>query len=1011
MSTNQIFCSPESISLHRHSCFKGMSTKVVSLLLALLMAFSLASVAYAADKSPNISEEGYETVLSPDEDGEIIPNEEAELEFTEDISEDCKSILSQGEDDETIPSGEIELGQDLDVDLTEIIGDADLDGKVTVKDATKIQKHIAKILVLEEKAQKLADFLSKPGINIKCATYIQKYVAKFNLNGTEGEKIGQIYDDESKNPAQKKTESEIKLSVNNNEFLVSDKTENIYFYAEVDKNVNRIILIDDNNNQLAEMRDDGNYDVSGDNIVDDGIFTCILNIDLSIGNTLTYFAVTEINGKKAVSNDVEIYIVAPFTDQELNDMETVDNTLAKLRESNDYLNMSVEQRAETVSNALIELAKRGLIKEESIVFDESANMITYRYTSGVLGGELLVEFDQDYNGNTPANSDDMNSGLSERDIVNIGIVDEALAYLRESDEYTIMSIEQKKKAVLDVLGKFAIEELIIEESVAYNEATQSITFRYSSGILGGEFLSEFASDKNSLETIDKDENIKKDATILKKSILGNTSNTIDYMVNNNVSSGSNTDIVASGAVSKALILWSFNLSGDDPSKRVPFYEETAKEWDRKGLKTTRIMGTTVPDFKKMAGYNVVMVSGHGTHYKDTPVFCISEKSSTANMQTYAIDLKQERIASVGFVGDGNATRYVIFPKLITECYNNNDLSGSFIFSEACTFMGSYNPYDQSKGIVNEIFPNAFINKGAKSTVGFYNSVLAVYSRDFIKTCIDRLIVGDTIQNAYNKAINTHGANDGQKSPYTAVPHLRKSASTLTINYQANGGTIPANHGSFKLSGDFVYNKSNNTKYGQVWTYNVAKPDGLVNASTFGLQRAGYTFIGWGKTQNTSPVVDGKNVFDQNDTALKPATIYPDLANKSATITLYAIWARTLTVNYHANGGTIPTTQDTFKLSDGFVYRKSNNTKYVQTWVYNIPQKDGLLNASTFGLQKSGYTFIGWGKTASVLPQIDGKNVFDQDDVNLKPAAIYPELEKQSGTITLYAIWKANNLYD
>jgi len=75
--------------------------------------------------------------------------------------------------------------------LIGIIGDVDEDSKITVKDATKVQKYVAKILTLTETQQKLADFLLKPGINIKCATYIQKYVAKINLAGTDGEKIGQ----------------------------------------------------------------------------------------------------------------------------------------------------------------------------------------------------------------------------------------------------------------------------------------------------------------------------------------------------------------------------------------------------------------------------------------------------------------------------------------------------------------------------------------------------------------------------------------------------------------------------------------------------------------------------------------------------------------------------------------------------------------------------------------------------------------------------------------------------
>ena len=100
-----------------------------------------------------------------------------------------------------------ELGE---ANLIGIIGDADVDGKISVKDATVVQKHVAKILTLEGKPQKLANFLPSQVINVKCATYIQKYVAKIKLAGTDGEKVGQkLYDNSiATHPAQTTTDAE-----------------------------------------------------------------------------------------------------------------------------------------------------------------------------------------------------------------------------------------------------------------------------------------------------------------------------------------------------------------------------------------------------------------------------------------------------------------------------------------------------------------------------------------------------------------------------------------------------------------------------------------------------------------------------------------------------------------------------------------------------------------------------------------------------------------------------------
>lgn len=57
------------------------------------------------------------------------------------------------------------------------IGDANKDGKLNIRDATIIQKHLAKMVALDEKAVALADFDLNGKVNIKDATMIQKKIA------------------------------------------------------------------------------------------------------------------------------------------------------------------------------------------------------------------------------------------------------------------------------------------------------------------------------------------------------------------------------------------------------------------------------------------------------------------------------------------------------------------------------------------------------------------------------------------------------------------------------------------------------------------------------------------------------------------------------------------------------------------------------------------------------------------------------------------------------------------
>lgn len=216
---------------------------------------------------------------------------------------------------------------------------------------------------------------------------------------------------------------------------------------------------------------------------------------------------------------------------------------------------------------------------------------------------------------------------------------------------------------------------------------------------------------------------------------------------------------------------------------------------------------------------------------------------------------------------------------------------------------------------------------------------------------------------------------------------------LTVSFHANGGTVSSS--TYKLGADkLVCRKSDNSKYQHIWPYGTKRAEGLVNASTLGLIRSGYSFKGWGTKAS------GGTVFDENDKTLLPEEINPNLKNGDRSITLYAIWApNTLTVSYHANGGTI--SSDTYKLTGELVYKKSNNTKLADLWTYGTKRPNGPYNVSTFGLSRIGYTFEGWSTSLS------GRPLFDENDGTILAEHINPALAKGNCTSTLYAIWKPN----
>ena len=110
-----------------------------------------------------------------------IDTEPTELTFiTVEVTEMTNTALIKIEPIKTTAPNDstTETITDKEFDDDKLVGDVNGDGKINIKDATTIQKHLAKIDTLLDKNFELADFNADSIINIKDATAIQKYIAK-----------------------------------------------------------------------------------------------------------------------------------------------------------------------------------------------------------------------------------------------------------------------------------------------------------------------------------------------------------------------------------------------------------------------------------------------------------------------------------------------------------------------------------------------------------------------------------------------------------------------------------------------------------------------------------------------------------------------------------------------------------------------------------------------------------------------------------------------------------------
>ena len=151
---------------------------------------------------------------------------------------------------------------------------------------------------------------------------------------------------------------------------------------------------------------------------------------------------------------------------------------------------------------------------------------------------------------------------------------------------------------------------------------------------------------------------------------------------------------------------------------------------------------------------------------------------------------------------------------------------------------------------------------------------------------------------------------------------------------------------------FNNNNGTGTMEDQVFTYNKSEK---ITVNTF--TKEGYTFDVW----NTKADGSGTSYADK---------AYVKNLAPSGNITLYAMWkANTYTVTFNSNTG--------------------EGTMTDQTLTYDV---ETALTENTF--TKTGYTFDGWNTKA------DGSGTSYANNASVKKLAI-------SGTITLYAKWKAN----
>lgn len=110
---------------------------------------------------------------------------------------------------------------------------------------------------------------------------------------------------------------------------------------------------------------------------------------------------TEEEGEPTESDSEE---ESAFTEEELEDMSYVNDTIEKLHRETDYVNGDTGKRQELAMSLLWELEREGYV---SAVHYDGRNLVSFVYSCGVDGGILLVDFSEsELNGERSTDGED-----------------------------------------------------------------------------------------------------------------------------------------------------------------------------------------------------------------------------------------------------------------------------------------------------------------------------------------------------------------------------------------------------------------------------------------------------------------------------------------------------------------------------------------------------------------------------------------------------------------------------
>lgn len=167
----------------------------------------------------------------------------------------------------------------------------------------------------------------------------------------------------------------------NAEFMEDETDKKVIFTATCLKySGSDVELVDAKTNEVvAKMLDDGNFDVSGDDLENDRTWSAVLSFeDAAVGSYSYYARLTDADGTVSTTKTFSVVIYDAVSDADAERMAEIAQKVGTLSSDTTFQNADQETRKQMADALFEQLIAEGYVKENSVNYDEEKHCYAYQ---------------------------------------------------------------------------------------------------------------------------------------------------------------------------------------------------------------------------------------------------------------------------------------------------------------------------------------------------------------------------------------------------------------------------------------------------------------------------------------------------------------------------------------------------------------------------------------------------------------------------------------------------------